>query len=75
MQEAPVKSAADLGFMTEVDAEYTRPPKTRDESQLTDRAGSTTRMSDLEHASMPYNVSTTQELENQREEAAFKNVE
>ena len=72
--EQPVKSAADLGFMTEVDAEYNRPAKTRDESQLTDRAGSTTRMSDVEHGSMPYNMSTTLEMENAREDAAFKNV-
>ena len=60
--------------MTEVDAEYNRPTKTRDESQLTDRAGSTTRMSDVEQGSMPYNMSTTLEMENAKEDAAFKNV-
>ena len=47
-QEAPVKSVADLGFMTEVDTDFRPPTKTRDDSQISDRAGSTTKMSDLE---------------------------
>ena len=67
--EQPVKSAADLGFMTEVDAEYI-PAKTRDDSSFHDNAGTTTRMSDMEHASMPY--STVEE--DMQEEVAFKNV-
>ena len=31
-QEAPVKSAADLGFMTEVDTDFRPKTKTRDDS-------------------------------------------
>ena len=59
--------------MTEVDTDY-RPQKKPDESQFTDRAGSTTKMSDHEAGSMPYNMSTMLEIENAKEEAAFKNV-
>ena len=60
--------------MTEVDTDYRPPKKAQDESQITDRAGSTTKMSDQEPGSMPYNMSTLLEIENAKEEAAFKNV-
>ena len=60
--------------MTEVDTDYRPAAKTQDESQITDRAGSTTKMSEGEPGSMPYNMSTMLEMEQRKEEQAFKNV-
>ena len=71
-EQQPVKSAADLGFMTEVDVDYPKAPKTRDETD--ELAGTTTRMSDGEYGSMPQNMSTILDMENEKEEIAFKNV-
>ena len=59
--EEPVKSAKDLGFMTEVDTDF-RPVK-NEEDITDDRAGSTTKMSEGEFGSIPNNMSSLLELE------------
>ena len=63
--EEPVKSAKDLGFMTEVDTDF-RPMK--NDEEITDRAGSTTKMSEGEFGSIPQNMSSMLELEQQKED-------